>query len=589
MRGITRRWIISDPIENTSQPSPADLPPIVARILHTRGLADADSAARFCQPKLTDLHDPSLMPNIDAAAERLVHAIRADQSIVIYGDYDVDGVTASAILFHVIRALKPDARVSIYTPHRVDEGYGLNTPALKQIHEQGADLVVSVDCGVTATEPAAAARALGLDLIITDHHNLPAGDDEPPHLPDALIVHPRLPESAYPYGELCGAGVAFKLAWRLATCWAHSERVGEALQKRLLDMLPLVALATIADVVPLLDENRILVKYGLQLIKRTPIEGLQALIEASNLAGENICPEKVGFILAPRLNACGRMGHAEDAVRLLTTAAGDEARTLAASLTALNRQRQKTEQDIAQHAAQLAIDSGMTEPDCRAIVLAHESWHPGVIGIVCSRLIHKFGRPTLLMQIDGGACKGSGRSIDGFSLHTALAACSEHLATFGGHDAAAGLSLPLTNLPAFTAAFRDYANAHITIDELVPPLRIDCDAVLDELNPVAVERLQTLGPFGQGNRKPTIRVAHLTVAEPPKQIGAQGKHLALRLLQDDHGRRRMIRCLWWGEGSRAVDFAAGMKLEAAIEPKINTWKGRSTVEAEIRDLRLQDA
>jgi single-stranded-DNA-specific exonuclease len=557
----------------------------VERILLARGLDDRDAVRRFCDPKLTHLHEPALLPGASAAAERLVDAVRRDASIVIYGDYDVDGITATAILFHVIRAVAPEARLTSYVPHRLDEGYGLNDDALRQLRADGADVVVSVDCGITAAGPARVAAETGLELIITDHHNLPDGGGS---LPEALLVHPRLPGGAYPFGDLCGAGVAFKLAWRFAMTWCNSERVSAALQRTLIDMLPLVALGTIADVVPLVGENRVLTSYGLRLIRETPLVGLRALIEASDLAGERIDSHKVGFVLAPRLNACGRMGHAAEAVRLLTDAPPDEAKRIATRLAALNRERQATERRISDEAARMAEDAGMTGDDTRAIVLADPSWHPGVLGIACSRLVDRFGRPTVLLQRDGAACKGSARSIDGYSIYEGLRAASAHLESFGGHDAAAGLALPAAALDAFTAALVAHANASIAVEDLVPTLEIDCDAALAELDLVAVKRIGALSPFGRANRRPTLRLQSVTVAEPPRQIGAQGKHLQLRFHQDDEaGRRRVIRCIWFGSGARASDLAPGMRVDLAIEPKINEWQGRTSVEAEIRDVHLQ--
>lgn len=559
---------------------------LVERVLLARGVVDADEVLRFCEPKLSHLHDPSLLPGADAAAERLVAAIKRDEQIVIFGDYDVDGITAAAILYHTIKTAKPEARLRTYVPHRLEEGYGINCEALRQLRREGAQLVISVDCGITAAESAATSREIGLDLIITDHHNL----REDGVLPDAaVIVHPRVPGSQYPFAELCGAGVAFKLAWRFATLWCGSERVSEVMQKTLLAMLPLAALGTIADVVPLVGENRIITTFGLRLIKQTPLVGLRALIEASDLAGENIDCEKVGFVLGPRLNACGRLGHAGEAVRLLTDAPPDDARKIAAQLARVNRDRQRTEREILTLAMRLAEDSGMTSDDTRAIVLAHEQWHPGVVGIVCSRLVDRFSRPTILMQRNGEFCKGSARSIDGYSIHGGLSACAELLTTFGGHDMAAGLTLPIANLSPFVEALTAHANAHVEQSQLTPAIHIDCDAALTEIDVPTVRRMMSLSPFGRANRRPLLRVTGTEVIEAPKQMGQQGKHLSLRLRQtdvaDDKARLGM-RAVWWDGGRFAGDIAAGMRLDAAIEPKLNTWNGRTNVEAEIKDVRV---
>jgi single-stranded-DNA-specific exonuclease len=574
MRGLTRRWIFGTGSDRAL--------PLVQRILAARNLLAAEQIDRFCRPKLTDLHDPGLMPGIEPAARRLADALRRDERIVIYGDYDVDGITATAVLHHVIKALAPGARVSSYVPHRLEEGYGINTEALRGLHAEGAQLVVSVDCGITAVEPAAVARDLGVDLIITDHHHPP---DE---LPEALaVVHPGLPGSGYPFGELCGAGVAFKLAWRLATTWCGSQRVSKPLQQTLLDMLPLVALGTIADVVPLVDENRVLASFGLRWIKQTPLVGLRALIEASGLADEQIDSEKVGFVLGPRLNACGRMGHAAEAVRLLTEAGPKEADEIARRLATLNRERQKTEQAIREQAAERAEALGMTEEDCRAIVLADPQWHPGVVGIVCSRLAERYGRPAVLLQEQDGVCSGSARSIDGYSIHDALSACREHLLTFGGHDHAAGLRLEAGQLEAFTRALVDHANASIDVDQLTAPLRIDCDAALAELDLETVGRVAALAPFGRANRRPAVRLQSLTLAEPPRPLGAEGKHLALRLRDADRADRRGLRTVWWNAGELADRLAPGLPLDIVVEPKINRFRGNVSVEGEVRDVMVR--
>jgi single-stranded-DNA-specific exonuclease len=579
MRGLTRRWVLRQP-EARAAAGGAGL---FERILQARGLVEPEAVRRFCTPRLTDLYEPDLLPNIDAAAQRLARAARGGESIVIYGDYDVDGIAGCAILYHVIKAVAPDARLRTYVPHRLEEGYGLNSEALRTLRNDGAQLVISVDCGISAREPAAEARALGLDLIVTDHHLPESGAELPPAL---AVVHPQLGGSRYPFGELCGAGVAWKLAWRFATTWCGSRRVGSVVQKVLLDMLPLAALGTIADVVPLVDENRTIASFGLKWIKQTPIAGLRALIEASDLAGEEIDSEKVGFVLAPRLNACGRMGHAADAVRLLTDASPAEAGPIAVKLTRLNRQRQQLERRITEDAARRAEDAGMTGDDCRAIVLADESWHAGVVGIVCSRLVDRYGRPVVLLQRQGDVCKGSARSIDGYSIHEGLAAASRHLAGFGGHGAAAGLALRSADLDAFTRALIEHANARIPVERLTPTLPIDCDAAVAELDLVTVRRIRTLSPFGRSNPTPAVRLKAVTVAGPPKPIGANGRHLTLRVQAGDGARRRILRTVWFGAGDRAADLASGMRLDAVIEPKINAFNGRESVEGVIRDVRI---
>ena len=567
---------------NTPDDAPVNAS-LVERVLAARGLRDKDVVDRFCQPSLQDLHDPGLLPGVDAAAERIIDAVRGRRSIVIYGDYDVDGMTATAILYHMLKALDPEARVSTYVPHRIDEGYGINTDALRQLRTDGADLVVSVDCGVTAVEPARVAHEIGLELIITDHHR-PDGDDLPV---DTILVHPALEDSTYPFADLAGAGVAFKLAWRIATMRQNSENVGESFRRLLVcDLLPLAALGTIADVVPLVDENRIIARHGLAFIGRTSLPGVRALLELTRLTNAQLDTEDVGFKLAPILNACGRLGKGKDAVDLLTVATPEKSHELAGSFHDLNEQRKRMQAEITDQAAEMAEAAGMTGPESRAIVLAHENWHPGVIGIVCSRLVDRYSRPTILMQIKDGMCRGSARSIDGYSIHDGLIACSEHLENYGGHAMAAGLTLDADRLEDFTNAFRRHAAEQIGDAELTALLPIDCDASLGDLDEAGVRRLSELGPFGRSNRRPVVRLRGLRLAAPPQRLGAKSAHLALRL---DTGETngKTIRAVWWSAGDIADKLGAGMHLDLAVEPKLSSFRGRVSVEPEIRDVILR--
>ncbi|MBL0921912.1 MAG: single-stranded-DNA-specific exonuclease RecJ [Phycisphaerales bacterium] len=586
---MTHRWLLptagppaASDGAGTRAGTPGALSALAARVLAARGLGDGETGARFLEPKLADLHNPSLLPGVDQAAQRILDALNARERIAIYGDYDVDGVCAAAILHHVILHIRPDADVVAYVPHRIDEGYGLNAEALRKLAHDGARLIVSVDCGVTAREPALAARDAGADLIITDHHNLPSDHALLPHA--YAIVHPRLPGSAYPFGELCGAGVAFKLAWRLATLAHGSERVAEPTRRLLLDLLALAALGTIADIVPLLDENRVIARFGLGRLRSTDLIGLNALIEAADLAGSNIDAEQVGFVLGPRLNACGRMGHARDAVEMFTTATRGRALQIARELNRLNDQRRASERAIAAQAVEMAEAAGMTADDRRAIVLACEGWSPGVIGIVCSRLVERYHRPTLLLQRDNGLCQGSGRSIDGFCLHDALESCADLLDRFGGHDMAAGLAVSADRFDAFAERFIALANERLSPDHLTPSLRIDCDASLEELTPDAVRQLERLGPFGRSNPAPSVRLTGVRLAGPPEPLGAHGKHLALRI----GAGTRVMRVVAWNWGQRRAQLHAGDEVELVVEPKISTWNARRgglpAVEPTLKDL-----
>ncbi|HEB61308.1 MAG TPA: single-stranded-DNA-specific exonuclease RecJ, partial [Phycisphaeraceae bacterium] len=434
VKGLKYRW--TEPLvgEEVSVLS-GNLPPLLSRLLRARGIETEHDAEKYLYPRLNHMHDPLLLPDMGKAAERLVKAVRNKERIVIYGDYDVDGVTSTAILYHAICCADPDANVRTYVPHRLDEGYGLNDEAMRTLAGEGTDLLVTVDCGISAVASAQLACDLGMDLIITDHHSLP-GDGELP--PAYARVHPRLPGSQYPFGDLCGAGVAFKLAWSFAVVWCGNERVSTAFRELLLECLPLAALGTVADVVPLLDENRTIVSVGLSRIRQSRLEGVQALINVSDLKGEKIDSYKVGFVLGPRLNACGRMGHAKEAIELLTTAKGKRAEEIANRINNLNKKRQQTERQILNTAVKMAEEQNLVSGNSRIIALAHEDWHPGVVGIVCSRMVDRYRRPTILMGRDGDICTGSARSIPGFSIYDALAGVSDNLLTYGGHEMAAG-------------------------------------------------------------------------------------------------------------------------------------------------------
>jgi len=586
--GRGKRWVLADPRSEARALADAlRVHPVVGQVLAQRGVTEPAAAERFFNPSLANLHDPKLMPGCERAAQRIVDALRHDEPIVIYGDYDVDGVTAVAILHHTLLTCQPDAKVQRYIPHRIDEGYGLNAESLSKLIDGGAKLIVSVDCGITASEAAAAVKQRDVDLIITDHHEmLPDGA-----LPDChTIVHPRLHEAdetidvAYPFGDPCGAGVAYKLAWQICRTWCGSELVPDQYKQLLLNMLSLAALGTVADVVPLVDENRTIVRYGLGAIKHTPYEGLNALIDASRLRDEKIDAYHVGFVLGPKLNACGRMGHAREACKLLTTAKGQEAVDLAAMLENANETRRTTERKIADEAAQMVRDAKYDSDDVRAIVLANAGWHPGVIGIVCSRLVEQFGRPVILLNTDNGIAQGSGRSIDGFDLHGALAACADHLTTWGGHAMAAGLKVAGDKVDAFRDAMIAHAAQHITVEQLTPTLRLDGEVALDEFDVAMIDQLDRLAPFGRSNARPILLMRDVEIAQPPKAVGAEGRHLVLSVKSG----AAYTRGIAWRAGEWATKLAVGQRLDLAVQPKINEWQGRRKPEVVIEDWQVRN-
>lgn len=551
--------------------------------MKARGLADEASSRPFLEPKLTHLHDPSLVPDLDRAAERVLSAVRSGEPIVIYGDYDVDGVTATAILWHMIRAVRPDADVRTYVPHRLEEGYGLNTTAVEQLARDGARVIVTVDCGVTAIEPALAAKQAGVDLIITDHHNPPARLED---LPEAFaVVHPQRPDSAYPFEHLSGAGVAFKLAWRIATLAEGTDRASAGHRTLLVDLLALAALGAIADVVPLTGENRVIARYGLGRVRGSPIPGLAALVEAARLDGEKVSTWDVGFRLAPRLNATGRMAHAAQAVELFTTAAGERAWEIAEGLEKANVERRAVEKTIFEQACEAAEKAGMTGPDRRAIVLADDRWHKGVVGIVCSRLVERYARPAILMHRAEGVCSGSGRSIDGFNMHAALQRCEAMLERYGGHDMAAGMSVRAERFADFVEAFTDQANAGIAPENLVHRLSIDACVGVDEITHAWVKQLGMLEPFGRGNPPVSVVVRGASIEGQPQPLGQGGAHLAFALRQ---GSGRGMRVVAWRWGEHRTRLCHGMKVDAVLRPGLNEYNGTSSVQGELEDLREAD-
>ncbi len=559
--------------------------PLIAQILLNRKISTPEECQRFLSPSLKLLHDPADMPNLMPAAERIAQAIRDGEKIVIYGDYDVDGITATAILLHAIRLLGGLAEG--YIPHRLDEGYGLNADAITQICDDGAQLIVTVDCGITAIAEARLARQRSVDLIVTDHHECRRSADGAASLPECLaIVHPRLDEaggpSTYANPNLCGAGVAFKLAWGIGRAFGGADRVSADFRRFLIDATGLAALGTIADVVPLTGENRLLAHFGLGGLQRSEMTGIQALIESAGLGGQKLDSFHVGFRLAPRLNACGRMGHAREALEMLTVATADRAREIATGLEQQNRARQTIERQIFEEAVEQVRELGYDREDCHGMVLAAEGWHPGVIGIVASRMVGRFHRPTVMIALGDDHGHGSARSIPGFHLARALEACRKHLETCGGHEMAAGLRVDRTKLETFREAFCDYARLNLPKELLTPELRIDAVAELRQINEAVVTDLARLGPFGTANPRPLLCCLGAEVGGLPRRVGRSAEHLQFIARQGNAS----LKCIGFGMGGLMEELQPGTRVDLAIEPTLNEYNGYRNVELEVKDLRL---
>jgi single-stranded-DNA-specific exonuclease len=557
----------------------AGVPPIVAQLLLSRGVYDPSAARTFLDAKLTGLRDPEELPGASAAAERIHAAVRDRRKIVVYGDYDADGMTGTAVLLSCLKLLGADA--SYYVPNRLEEGYGLNCDALRSLAERGASLVVSVDCGICSVDEAALAKELGLELIVTDHHEFG------PQLPDAaVIVHPRLPGTSYPFGGLCGAGVALKLAWAICQRASQAKRVSEPLRNFLLSAVGLAAIGTIADIVPLLDENRILVRHGLNSLKHSPPLGLATLMRVAKLHEKPLLDsEDIAFTIAPRINAAGRFGQAQLAVELLTTDSPDRAQQLAEYIHELNSSRESLERSI-QLAAGKQIKEQFDPEGDSALVLAGRGWHAGVIGLVAGRLAEKYHRPVVLISLDQLGVKpgiGSARSPNGLNLHAALAACGEHLVSYGGHACAAGLKIDESRIDAFRAALCEHAASETSGVERVGEIRIDAEGPFCQLTAETVGQIESLAPFGCGNPRPVLCATGVRLSEPPKRIGANERHISLKLMQQRTG----IRGVAFGGGEWADELAAiDAPLDVAYKPVINDFRGRRSVEVHLVDWRV---
>ncbi|MBM3993974.1 MAG: single-stranded-DNA-specific exonuclease RecJ [Planctomycetes bacterium] len=551
------------------------LSPIVAQLLLNRQQAELPQAERFLASPLTGLLEPELLPGVPTAVERILAAIAQNKKICIYGDYDVDGVTATAILLRCLHLLQ--ARVDFHVPHRLEDGYGLNKETLQKLAtEQGVNLIVTVDCGIASVDEAAEADRLGMELIITDHHEpketLPAA---------SALVHPRLPGTAYPFGGLSGAGVAFKLAWALCKKHSGSAKVTPVLREFLLDAIMLAALGTVADVVPLFEENRIFVRHGLARLRAKPILGLQLLLRCAKLEKkENVGAVDIGYALAPRINAAGRLGTARLAVELLTTSSEERAMVLADYLERQNKERQTMERRILHEAREQAA----RHLHAPALVLASADWHPGLLGIVASRLVDQYARPVLMIAVRDGQphAQGSGRSVPGFMLHEALQACTSDLVGHGGHATAAGFRI----LPESIDIFRENFCAFVARQRGAEPqplrLTLDAEVPLSALTTGMMQGIEQLEPYGAGNPPPLLLADRLQVVGAPKKVGEGERHLAFRVKQN-------------GKEVRAIAFAMGERCDElmsqggvcclAFTPRWNEWNGYKSVEIEVKDFQ----
>ena len=560
------RWVLPDAAPNAAAIDALcrelKLPPLVCRLLASRGFLDPESAKRYLRPRLEHLHDPSTLGDLDRAVERIARAIRDRERILVHGDYDVDGICSTTILVRTLTRLGGDA--TPFIPHRSD-GYDLTAAGVAAAKRIGAKLVITCDCGTSALAPVRELNAAGIDVIVSDHH-LPGGP-----LPESYaVLNPRKPGCPSIDKDLCAAGVAFKLALQL------TSRMG-ASANPVYNMIDLAALATIADVAPLRGENRVLAIYGLRLMRQTKNVGLRSMIRAAGLDRKPITAGRVGFILAPRLNASGRVGSALRGVELLMSTDEAAANPIARELEELNAHRQELDRQVLDQARDVvrAMDLDQTY----GIVLAAEGWHPGVIGIVASRIVEEFGRPTILIALEGSEGKGSGRSITPFDLHAGISECRDLLLRFGGHRSAAGVTIARDRVAEFAGRFNEVARSRLTPADLVPELRADLEVDLRDVDENLELLLRYVEPCGVGNPSPVLVARGVRVASAPRIVGRDG--LRVRLAQNG----TELTALAWGMSHRAPELSAGATIDVAFRLERDEWNGESQLQARLADFR----
>jgi single-stranded-DNA-specific exonuclease len=539
------------------------LPSVICELLLRRGFSTVESAKRYLRPRLEQLHDPALMLGMDVAVERLVRAIRGGERIVVHGDYDVDGMASTTVLLRTIASLGGNAIPFI--PRRIEDGYDLTMAGINAAIAADAKVLVTCDCGTNALAPVEAACKAGIDVIITDHH-LPSGP-----LPQCFaVLNPKQDGCEYPDKDLAAVGIAFKLSLALTRAMGGSE-------DDVYRLLDLVALATIADVAPLRGENRVLARAGLKVMKDTTNHGLRALIRSSGLEGKPLNAGRIGFILAPRLNAVGRLGHALRGVELLMTESEHEANAIARELEELNRHRQDVDRKTLARAREMI--EGLDLDATHGIVLAEEGWHPGVIGIVASRLLEEHGRPVLLIALDGEEGKGSGRSISAFDLHGALTECRDLLVRFGGHRAAAGVTIARANVPELARRFNEIALAQLTVNDLAAELRVDLELPISAATLELESLLRHFEPFGPSNPTPVLVSRGVRLAAPARVMG--DGHLKLRL-RTDAGE---LEAIGWGMAHLASELDVAIPFDIAYRLERDDWNGVPRLQAKLAAVR----
>lgn len=533
--------------------------PLLANILANRNITSKEKIELFLNPKRNDFHDPFLMPDMECAVNRILKAIEDKEKTIIYGDYDVDGITSITVLKQFLK--ERGLEVGEYTPNRLSEGYGLNKAAVQSIYEQGYHLIITVDCGISGIEEIDYANSLGMEVIVTDHHE--PGDS----LPNALaVVDAKRKDNQYPFNQLAGVGVVFKLIQAISMKLNLEE-------KEYLKYLDIVCVGTISDIVPLMDENRVIAKLGLKLVNMTKNIGLKTLLHS--IGYRKIDSGSISFGVAPRINACGRMGAQEKALKLFLTESFEEANQITQELNAYNQERQQTEKKIFEEAVQKVEKEEQNNP---CLILSSEGWHHGVIGIVASKVTDIYFKPSILICFEGEEGKGSGRSIPGFDLHEALMNCPEYIGKFGGHSMAIGITLKKENFENFKKEFNEYAkNCHI--HDIIPIIKIDKEITLKEISLEAVKDLALLEPYGEGNKMPLFLIKSLKINSI--RTLSEGKHLKMTLQQDSY----MLDAIGFNMGNIAQQYLIGDKIDIVGSLELNQFGGIEQVQINIKDMR----
>ena len=572
-----KKWCLAEPsLETVSLlERQLQLPTALATILTNRGVTSEETAKDFIEADFARLHDPFLMNGMREAVDRVIQALEKKEAITVFCDYDVDGVTSAAFLTHFFRDL--NCQVEAYLPERQSEGYGLNSAAVRKIREGGARLMITADCGITGVKEVALANEIGLDVIVTDHHQV--GEEGLP--PAIAVLNPHRADCDYPYRFLSGVGLAFKLAIAVRN-GLHSAGWPKERLPNLKRHLDLFALGTIADVAPLTGENHILALHGLEMLSVSAKPGLVALKETAGIVG-NVDARSVGFGLGPRLNAAGRLGRADSGLHLLTSTNLKEAKVLAQELEATNNERKEIQEETVAEAESMFRDEIDIQED-RVIVLASEIFHPGVIGIAASRLVEKYQRPTVLIALEGGEGKGSGRSIPKFNLFRAFTDCGEHLVQFGGHAYAAGLTIKEEQVEGFRNAMNEVGHKYLTEEDLIPEVRVDSVLRLEKIDRSFYNRMALLEPFGAENPVPCF-LSQAVKLQEVKLIGKEKNHIRFRAKQG----KGQIEGVGFGlaEVLESVDVTTEL-FDIAYEFNLNTWNGREKLEIKLVDIRIAE-